>query len=156
MTPDALFQWDAMEEMKCSSCLQTGSRLISCLVTYFAHFPLCVCVGGNCSVNIDECESDPCQYNGTCVDLVNSYRCECIPGITGSNCETNIDDCQSAPCLHGGRCNDLINGYYICACSVKFPILISAVLLLTSVTSFSTFWSISFINCMNLPDLHFN
>lgn len=71
----------------------------------------CVCVGGNCSVDINECESNPCQYNGTCVDLVNGYRCECIPGLTGDNCEVNIDDCESAPCLNGGRCVDFINRY---------------------------------------------
>ena len=73
--------------------------------------PVDVSVGLNCSENINECESVPCQYNGTCVDLVNAYRCECIDGITGSNCETNIDDCRSMPCRNGGHCNDLINGY---------------------------------------------
>ena len=73
--------------------------------------PVAVSVGSNCSENINECESVPCQYNGTCVDLVSAYRCECIDGITGSNCETNIDDCRSMPCRNGGRCNDLINGY---------------------------------------------
>jgi len=62
-------------------------------------------------VDINECESNPCQYNGTCRDAVNGYRCECIAGITGSNCEVNIDDCWSTPCLNGGRCNDLINRY---------------------------------------------
>lgn len=76
-------------------------------VCYF----IILCIGDNCSVDINECESDPCQYNGTCVDRVNGYVCECIPGITGINCETNIDECQSQPCRNNGSCIDLINGY---------------------------------------------
>ena len=36
---------------------------------------------------IDECDSKPCQNNATCIDLVNSYRCQCIAGYTGNQCE---------------------------------------------------------------------
>ena len=36
---------------------------------------------------INECESSPCQHNGTCIDEVNRYSCVCIPGYTGVNCE---------------------------------------------------------------------
>ena len=61
-----------------------------------------------CKTNIDECESNPCQYNGTCIDGIASYNCSCIPGIEGDNCETNIDDCNPHPCGLG-QCIDLIN-----------------------------------------------
>ena len=38
--------------------------------------------------DIDECFSDPCQHNGTCVDLVNKYICVCDgTGYTGDICE---------------------------------------------------------------------
>jgi len=77
----------------------------------------CACVGRNCSVNIDECESNPCEHNGTCIDQVNGYSCMCIAGITGANCETNVDDCQSSPCVNG-RCIDWINRYCCFAFSV--------------------------------------
>ena len=43
-----------------------------------------------CCLNVsavDACVSDPCQNFGSCVDMINAYHCECIPGFTGINCE---------------------------------------------------------------------
>ena len=31
----------------------------------------------------------PCQNTGTCHDLVNNYRCDCITGFNGTNCENS-------------------------------------------------------------------
>lgn len=39
--------------------------------------------GHNCSVDVNECESSPCQNEGNCQDLINSYQCECLDGFTG-------------------------------------------------------------------------
>ena len=39
-------------------------------------------------LDIDDCESGPCQNVGTCIDGVNSYTCTCNPGYTGHDCET--------------------------------------------------------------------
>ena len=36
--------------------------------------------------DVNECASNPCQNGGTCVDLVNSYHCTCIPGYIGTHC----------------------------------------------------------------------
>ena len=36
--------------------------------------------------DIDDCLSSPCYNGGTCVDGVNSYLCECLPGFNGTNC----------------------------------------------------------------------
>ncbi|KAI8515727.1 hypothetical protein Bbelb_065400 [Branchiostoma belcheri] len=59
--------------------------------------------------NINECESSPCRNGGTCRNLVNQYRCNCVPGWTGVNCETgparrpgglmrgNLAGCCAAP-----------------------------------------------------------
>ena len=41
--------------------------------------------------DIDECDSNPCQNDGQCVDGVNSYTCECSSGYSGINCE--ISEC---------------------------------------------------------------
>ena len=38
------------------------------------------------SLDFKDCH-DLCQNNGTCLDLVNDYRCECITGFNGTNCE---------------------------------------------------------------------
>ena len=40
-------------------------------------------------LDIDDCESDPCQNGATCVDGVNSYTCICVKGFTGHDCETS-------------------------------------------------------------------
>ena len=39
--------------------------------------------GKLCEINIDECLSDPCQNQGTCVDGIAGYFCECPKGFTG-------------------------------------------------------------------------
>lgn len=42
----------------------------------------------NCSINIDECMSSPCQNGSTCVDEINQYSCQCSEFLTGIQCET--------------------------------------------------------------------
>ena len=37
-------------------------------------------------LDMDECASDPCQNNATCVDLINEFRCDCVPGFNGTLC----------------------------------------------------------------------
>ena len=39
-------------------------------------------------IDIDECDSSPCQNGGTCNDYINFYNCSCQPGYDGVNCET--------------------------------------------------------------------
>ena len=38
-------------------------------------------------LDIDECQSQPCQNGGACVDVIDSYICNCLPDFTGPNCE---------------------------------------------------------------------
>lgn len=33
--------------------------------------------GIDCELNIDECQSSPCQNNGSCTDEINAYTCDC-------------------------------------------------------------------------------
>ena len=37
--------------------------------------------------DIDDCASHPCFNNGSCLDAVNSYSCNCLEGFNGSRCE---------------------------------------------------------------------
>ena len=39
-------------------------------------------------VDLDECESDPCENGGECHNGNNTYTCSCMPGYNGTNCET--------------------------------------------------------------------
>ena len=41
-------------------------------------------------LDIDECASSPCQSNGTCLDGIDSYTCNCASGFEGTNCETSM------------------------------------------------------------------
>ena len=43
-------------------------------------------------VDIDECASDPCMNDGTCLDQVNMFECQCAVAYYGDSCE-----CKSSP-----------------------------------------------------------
>ena len=38
-------------------------------------------------VDIDECASDPCMNDGTCLDQVNMFECQCADAYYGDSCE---------------------------------------------------------------------
>ncbi|XP_020610476.1 sushi, von Willebrand factor type A, EGF and pentraxin domain-containing protein 1-like isoform X1 [Orbicella faveolata] len=70
-------------------------------------------------IEINECDSNPCQDNSTCTDLIADFRCTCVPGFTGKQCEVDIDECASFPCLNKATCKDQIN-YFACDCIPGF------------------------------------
>uniref|UniRef100_A0A672YZJ4 Neurocan core protein n=1 Tax=Sphaeramia orbicularis TaxID=375764 RepID=A0A672YZJ4_9TELE len=37
--------------------------------------------------DIDDCQSNPCQNGGTCIDEINSFVCLCLPSYSGATCE---------------------------------------------------------------------
>ena len=38
------------------------------------------------TVDVNECDSSPCQNGGTCLDDVNGYSCSCAAPYAGTHC----------------------------------------------------------------------
>nr|XP_054751706.1 fibropellin-1-like [Lytechinus pictus] len=74
--------------------------------------------GSYCQNEINECQSNPCESNAVCTDLLDDYSCNCPPGTIGKNC-VDINECSSSPCEHGGTCLDRLN-YYECQCTREY------------------------------------
>jgi len=55
-------------------------------------------------MNTDDCNADSCKNNGTCIDLVSNFTCECNEGWGGKDCSTDIPECEPNPCLENGLC----------------------------------------------------
>ena len=81
-----------------------------------------------CDENIDDCKGsstdpsspqNPCQNGGQCIDDINNYFCECLPGFTGKNCQHAIDFCEGDPCKNGGTCSS-IGLDFDCSCRPGF------------------------------------
>ncbi|XP_029031043.1 protein eyes shut homolog isoform X2 [Betta splendens] len=106
--------------MKPNSCLNGAT----CVTTSQPSSPpqfTCKCPSGftgtKCETEINECDSSPCQHNGTCSDLLGRYECQCPRGFMGENCEVDVDACAlpSSTCPPGTRCLDLPDGLeYVC------------------------------------------
>lgn len=61
-----------------------------------------------CTLDINECDSNPCQNGGVCSQgSIDEYICTCEVGFTGVNCENeSILDCTTDPvvCNAGEEC----------------------------------------------------
>lgn len=49
---------------------------------------------GSCTVEIDECCSQPCLNAGVCTDAHISYSCSCVSGYAGENCDIDVNECD--------------------------------------------------------------
>ena len=38
-------------------------------------------------LDINECDQQPCQNNGSCTNTAGLYNCNCLSGYNGTNCE---------------------------------------------------------------------
>ena len=39
-----------------------------------------------CFADIDDCIQNPCMFNGTCIDGINDFKCDCLMGFRGKKC----------------------------------------------------------------------
>lgn len=37
--------------------------------------------------DVDDCQSEPCENGGTCIDRIDSFLCLCLPSYGGDTCE---------------------------------------------------------------------
>ena len=87
-------------------------------------------------VDINECDSTPCDVNAMCQDTNGSFICACNSGFSGNGfiCSSklpffcmyviflshaDINECDSTPCDVNAMCQDT-NGSFVCACNSGF------------------------------------
>ena len=82
-------------QSRASAALHVWSRLQSfpCLINCTAARSVLR------QVNINECSVAPCLNNGTCVDGVADYTCDCQPGYEGKECQIEVNECAASVCL---------------------------------------------------------
>ncbi|KAM7410216.1 hypothetical protein PAMA_001592 [Pampus argenteus] len=54
--------------------------------------------------HIDDCQSNPCQNGGTCIDEINSFVCLCLPSYGGAACEKDTEGCEHTWRKFHGHC----------------------------------------------------
>lgn len=75
--------------------------------------------GEMCEQDFNECESNPCLNNATCVDGTNGYICYCAAGYMGTHCEIDIAVCNvtnETRCANGGTCVEGPGITFTCRC----------------------------------------
>lgn len=81
-----------------------------------------------CEHQINECAFLPCRNNAQCEDLVDGYRCHCMPGWFGMHCDYPVRACAHMPCRNNASCMDLnplvqtaptmgLEDTYVCRCN---------------------------------------
>ncbi|XP_076803894.1 uncharacterized protein LOC143447846 [Clavelina lepadiformis] len=95
-----------------ASCFNSGqgSYTCRCKPGYIGH---------DCEVEVNECESNPCQNGATCVDLIDDYQCMCQSGFSGRNCDETTLTCDDFPCQNEGICTEG-KKHYQCTCPDRF------------------------------------
>lgn len=63
----------------------------------------------------NECESNPCKNNGTCIDGLADFTCLCREGWKGKTCTLRNSHCDRYTCNNGGTCLDRGDTFH-CEC----------------------------------------
>lgn len=83
----------------------------------------CTCPAGFtgtlCEADIDECEVNPCENEGTCLNTPGGFYCHCHGGFSGLVCSADVDECLKVKCRNGGTCTYTHDGFH-CQCVTGF------------------------------------
>ncbi|XP_071787824.1 cubilin-like isoform X2 [Asterias amurensis] len=76
------------------------------------------------NLNLNECQTNPCQHGGTCVNLYQGYQCRCVPGWTGTTCSDDVNECATISgteddCQNSGTCVNTL-GSFRCSCPANW------------------------------------
>ncbi|CAJ0968186.1 unnamed protein product [Ranitomeya imitator] len=63
-----------------------------------------ISTGVLCTINIDDCERNPCENGATCEDGVADYTCKCPAPWGGKNCSIELLGCINHSCQNGAMC----------------------------------------------------
>ncbi|XP_062596366.1 neurotrypsin-like, partial [Saccostrea cucullata] len=67
--------------------------------------------------DIDECENGPCKNNASCLDGIDTYKCQCYPGFYGENCtERNLVRLMDGSTPYEGRVEIFNDGVWGTVC----------------------------------------
>ncbi|XP_060564046.1 fibropellin-1-like isoform X2 [Ruditapes philippinarum] len=99
------------DEMNLTECSYTKGGYDSCFQSPAKNLAV------KCE-DTDQCQSNPCLNNGTCVDGDRSYTCNCTERWSGINCDIDLeyDICQEQPCDNNSTCINSPAGYK-CMCT---------------------------------------
>ena len=53
--------------------------------------------GDRCQLQLEQCDSNPCQNDALCFVVDDSYLCYCVPDYHGPHCEYRYNDCLLPP-----------------------------------------------------------
>ncbi|XP_058650078.1 neurocan core protein isoform X4 [Onychostoma macrolepis] len=54
--------------------------------------------------DVDDCQSNPCENGGTCIDKEDSFVCLCLPSYSGDRCERDTEGCEHGWKKFHGHC----------------------------------------------------
>ena len=65
-----------MNDISSTECILLISALIRVSTRLLCFF-----------TDVDDCQSEPCENGGTCIDKIDSFLCLCLPSYGGDTCE---------------------------------------------------------------------
>ena len=113
-----------------STCINVNNPCHENAICFMLHRDKVSCIcelgysgDGYSCVDIDYCESNPCNLDNTiggCIDEeggIDSFICNCKPGFTSPDCSIEVDECAAIPCdpVGSSGCVDLLDDFS-CSC----------------------------------------